>query len=140
MRIPDYGNGDWEIKTDKNLDLPRIDNIGLCDSTIFISLSVTADSIKVFGQNHSTLLLKKDTSYAEYTIQPGDSHARFTAYLPGGEVIYSNPFARYDAKISDSPKKVPSYSVNIVLTILFNTALLGLLALLFALLCKVIRR
>lgn len=140
MRIPDYGNGDWEIKTDKNLDLPRIDNIGLRDSTIFISLSATADSIKVFGQNHSTLLLKKDTSYAEYTIQPGDSYARFTAYLPGGEVIYSNPFARYDAKISDSHKKVPSYSVNIALTILFNTALLGLLALLFALLCKVIRR
>ena len=140
MRIPDYGNGDWEIKTDKNLDLPRIENIGLRDSTIFISLSATADSIKVFGQNHSTLLLKKDTSYAEYTIQPGDSYARFTAYLPGGEVIYSNPFARYDAEISDSPKKVPSYSVNIALTILFNTALLGLLALLFALLCKVIRR
>jgi hypothetical protein len=140
MRIPDYGNGDWEIKTDKNLDLPRIENIGLRDSTIFISLSATADSIKVFGQNHSTLLLKKDTSYAEYTIQPGDSYARFTAYLPGGEVIYSNPFARYDAKISDSPQKVPSYSVNIVLTILFNTALLGLLALLFALLRKVIRR
>ena len=140
MRIPDYGNGDWEIKTDKNLDLPRIDDIGLRDSTIFISLSAKADSIKVFGQNHSTLLLKKDTSYAEYTIQPGDSYARFTAYLPGGEVIYSNPFARYDAKVSDSPKKAPSYSVNIVLTILFNTALLGLLALLFALLCKVIRR
>ena len=140
MRIPDYGNGDWEIKTDKNLDLPRIDNIGLRDSTIFISLSATADSIKVFGQNHSTLLLKKDTSYAEYTIQPDDSYARFTAYLPGGEVIYSNPFARYDAKVSDSPKKVTSYSVNMALTILFNAALLGLLTLLFALLCKVIRR
>lgn len=140
MRIPDYGNGDWEIKTEKNLDLPRIDNIGLRDSTIFISLSATADSIKVFGQNHSTLLLKKDTSYAEYTIQPGDSYARFTAYFPGGEVIYSNPFARYDAKKSESPKKAPSHSVNIILTILFNATLLVLLALLFALLCKVIRR
>jgi hypothetical protein len=45
MRIPDYGNGDWEIKTNKNLDLPRIDNIGLRDSTIFISLSAKANAL-----------------------------------------------------------------------------------------------
>lgn len=138
MRIPDYGNGDWEIKTDKNLDLPRIDNIGLCDSTIFISLSVTADSIKVFGQNHSTLLLKKDTSYAEYTIQPGDSYARFTAYFPDGEVIYTNPFARYDAKISDSPAKPATHKVNIIHTVLFNLVLTALLTMLAALFYKAI--
>lgn len=140
MRIPDYGNGDWEIKTDKNLDLPRIDNIGLRDSTIFITLSATADSIKVFGQDHSTLLLEKDTSSAEYIIQSDDSYARFTVYFPDGEVIYSNPFARYDARISGSPKKVPSYSIDITLTIFFNTALLVLLALLSTLLYKMIRR
>ena len=138
MRIPDYGNGDWEIKTDKNLDLPRIDNIGLCDSTIFISLSVTADSIKVFGQNHSTLLLKKDTSSAEYTIQPGDSYARFTAYFPDGEVIYSNPFARYDAKISDSPAKPKTHKINIIHTVLFNLVLTALLTMLAALFYKAI--
>ena len=138
MRIPDYGNGDWEIKTRKNHELPYIDDIGLRDSTIFIKLSAKADSIKVFGQGHSTLLLKEETSFAEYTIQPGDSYARFTAYFPGGEVIYSNPFARYDVTISDSPRKAPSHSIDITLTILFNTALLGLLALLFALLYKII--
>jgi hypothetical protein len=138
MRIPDYGNGDWEIKTRKNHELPRIDDIGLRDSTIFIKLSAKADSIKVFGQGHSTLLLKEETSFAEYTIQPGDSYARFTAYFPGGEVIYSNPFARYDVTISDSPRKAPSHSIDITLTILFNAALLGLLALLFALLYKII--
>ena len=140
MRIPDYGNGDWEIKTRKNHELPRIDDIGLRDSTIFIKLSAKADSIKVFGQGHSTLLLKKETSSAEYTIQPGDSYARFTAYFPGGEIIYSNPFARYDVTISDSPRKAPSHSIDMTLTILFNTALLGLLALLFALLYKIIRK
>ncbi len=138
MRIPDYGNGDWEIKTDKNLDLPRIDNIGLCDSTIFISLSVTADSIKVFGQNHSTLLLKKDTLYAEYTIQPDDSYARFTAYFPDGEVIYTNPFARYDARVSDSPIKPATHKVNIILTVLFNLVLTALLTMLAALFYKAI--
>ncbi|MBR4989153.1 MAG: hypothetical protein IKY85_04500 [Bacteroidaceae bacterium] len=138
MRIPDYGNGDWEIKTDKNLDLPRIDNIGLCDSTIFISLSVTADSIKVFGQNHSTLLLKKESSSAEYTIQPGDSYARFTAYFPDDEVIYSNPFARYDARVSDSPIKPATHKVNIILTVLFNLTLTALLTILAALFYKTI--
>lgn len=138
MRIPDYGNGDWEIKTKKNLDLPRIDNIGLRDSTIYITLSATADSIKVFGQHHSTLLLEKETSTAEYTIQPGDSYARFTAYFPSGEVIYSNAFARYNANDANNPIKPATHKVNIPLTILFNIALAALLAVLATLFYKTI--
>ena len=138
MRIPDYGNGDWEIKTKKNLDLPRIDNIGLRDSTIYITLSATADSIKVFGQHHTTLLFEKETSSAEYTIQPGDSYARFTAYFPSGEVIYSNPFARYNADNAKNPVKPTTHKVNIPLTILFNIALVTLLAALAALFHKTI--
>lgn len=139
MRIPDYGNGDWEEKTKRNHNLPYITNIGLKDSTIFITLSAKADSIKVFGQGHTTLLLSKDTTAAEYTMQPDDHYARFTAYLPSGEVIYSNPFARYDEKTSDSPKKLPTHHINITLTILFNTALLALTALLVFLLVKVVK-
>ena len=138
MRIPDYGNGDWEIKTKKNLDLPRIDNIGLRDSTIYITLSATADSIKVFGQHHTTLLFEKETSSAEYTIQPGDSYARFTAYFPSGEVIYSNPFARYNADNAKNPVKPTTHKVNIPLTILFNIALVTLLTALAALFHKTI--
>ena len=139
MRIPDYGNGDWEEKTRRNLSLPYIKKIGLKDSTIYMILSATADSIKVFGQGHATLLLSRDTAFAEYTMQPDDHYARFTAYLPGGEVIYSNPFARYDASIADSPAKHTAHSINITLTILFNTALLALTALLVFLLVKVVK-
>ncbi|MBR4848535.1 MAG: hypothetical protein IKV07_04165 [Bacteroidaceae bacterium] len=138
MRIPDYGNGDWEIKTIKNLDLPRIENIGLRDSTIYVVLSATADSIKVFGQHHTTLLLEKETSAAEYTIQPSDRYARFTAYFPSGEVIYSNPFARYNANDANSPVKPMTHKVNIPLTILFNIALAALLAALATLFYKTI--
>ena len=85
------------------------------------------------------MLLSRDTAFAEYTMQPDDHYARFTAYLPSGEVIYSNPFARYDASIADSPAKHTAHSIDITLTILFNTALLALTALLVILLVKVVK-
>ena len=53
---------------------------------------------------------------------------RITAYFPEGEVIYSNPFARYDASVSDSPYREPMNTVNIPLTVLFNLAVLALCA------------
>ena len=124
MRIPDYGNGNWEIKADRNHSLPRINAIGMHDSTIYIALSTKADSIKVFGQHHTTLMKQDDTATAEYTMQPGDHYARFTAYMPGGEVIYSNPFARYDASAAATPAKKATHATNIPLTILFNIVLL----------------
>ena len=55
MRIPDYGNGDWKVKYEKNKQLPSITNIGLNDSIIYLSLSVSADSIKFIGQDHRIL-------------------------------------------------------------------------------------
>ena len=55
---------------------------------------------------------------------PEDSYARLTAYFPGGEVIYSNPFARYDASVTDSPFNQAPQKVDILLTILFNLLLL----------------
>ena len=139
MRIPDYGNGDWEIKTRMNHCLPRINDIGLRDSTIYITLSATADSIKVFGQHHTTLMTRNDAATAEYTMQPDDHYARFTAYMPGGEVIYSNPFARYDASSATTPAQAPSHKIDIPLTIAFNTALTALLALLATLLYKTVK-
>lgn len=123
MRVPDYGRGDWDIKYEKNLNLPYVTNIGLRDSTIYIGISTVADSIKVFGQDHSTLLKVINSDKAEYTMQPCDPYARITAYLPDGEVIYSNPFARYDSSISESPYDDTPQQVNILLTILFNLAL-----------------
>lgn len=128
MRVPDYGHGDWEVKYAKNRNLPSVNKIGLDSTTVFISLSQKADSIKFIGQNHTTLALAKDAYEAEYDMKQEDSYVRITAYFPEGEVIYSNPFARYDASVSDSPYREPMNTVNIPLTVLFNLALLALCA------------
>lgn len=128
MRVPDYGHGDWEVKYAKNRNLPSVNKIGLDSTTVFISLSQKADSIKFIGQNHTTLALAKDAYEAEYDMKQEDSYVRITAYFPEGEVIYSNPFARYDASVSDSPYREPSNTVNIPLTVLFNLAVLVLCA------------
>ncbi len=124
MRVPDYGQGDWDIKYEKNRHLPYIKDIGLKQGTIYISLSHTADSMKVTGQNHSTLMKVDGTDYMEYTLTAYDNYARITAYFPEGEVIYTNPFARYDSSASESPYVDTPLEVNILLTILFNLALL----------------
>ena len=42
------------------------------------------------------------------------------------EVIYTNPFARYDASRYDMPQRNEQHSVNILYTLLFNLALLVL--------------
>lgn len=128
MRVPDYGRGDWEVKYAKNRNLPFVKEIGLDSTTVFISLSQKADSIKFIGQNHTTLALAKNTGKAEYDMKVEDPYVRITAYFPEGEVIYSNPFARYDASVSDSPYREPSNTVNIPLTVLFNLAVLVLCA------------
>ncbi len=128
MRIPDYGHGDWEVKYAKNKELPSVEKIGLNGDTIYIALSRTADSIKVTGQNHATLSLTLNSSTASYAMTDDDPYARITAYFHDGEVIYSNPFARYDASEMETPYTVPSHTVNIPLTILFNFTLLVLCA------------
>lgn len=128
MRIPDYGKGDWEVKYAMNKQLPTVENIGLQGETIYMKLSTAADSIKVIGAHHRTLAMTCATDSVAYTLLPEDPYARLTAYFPQGEVIYSNPFARYDASVSDSPFTEPAHTVNILLTLLFNLLLLGLLS------------
>ena len=123
MRVPDYGKGNWEIKYEKNRQLPEIAEIGLNDNKIHIRLSSVADSIKVTGQDHSTLLKIAKSDNAQYEMTPQDSYARITAYFPEGEVIYTNPFARYDASTSKSPYVDTPQQVSILLSILFNLAI-----------------
>ena len=108
----------------KNRQIPYIKNIGVTDSNVFISLSEKADSIKVIGQNHTTLLLATATDSVGYTMRTDDSYSRFTAYFANGEVIYTNPFARYDASAAPSPFNREPVPVNIPLTALFNFSLL----------------
>ena len=124
MRTPDYGGGDWEVKIAKNRVIPNIKNIGTTDcGEVFISLSQKADSIKVIGQNHTTLLAAYGTDSVGYKMKNTDPYSRFTAYFADGEVIYSNPFARYDAELSSSPFQSQPTPVNIPLTVLFNLSL-----------------
>ena len=128
MRVPDYGHGDWEVKYARNRNLPSVEKIGLDGETIYIALSRQADSIKVTGQDHTTLSLARNSSAASYTMKDNDPYARITAYFPDGEVIYTNPFARYDASVAQTPYMAPAHTVNIPLTILFNFTLLVLCA------------
>lgn len=140
MRVPDYGNGDWDVKYAENASLPYIDDIGLTGDTIYLDLSEKADSIKVTGQDHATLSLALDTDGMEYVMRPEDHYARITAYFPEGEVIYTNPFARYDASVSPDPFRGPGHEVNALLTILYNLLLLGLFAGTASLLIKILRK
>lgn len=126
MRVPDYGHGDWAVKYARNRNLPSVKEIGLDSTTVYISLSQKADSIKFIGQNHTTLALNRNAMKAEYDMKPDDPYVRITAYFPDGEVIYSNPFARYDASVSETPYREPANTVNIPLTVLFNLVVLVL--------------
>ena len=110
-----------------NKQLPFIENIGLEESTIYITLSMQADSIKITGEQHRTLAMVLQSDSASYTMRPDDSYARITAYFPKGEVIYTNPFARYDASVNDSPFTESTHSVDYLLTVLFNLLLVMLL-------------
>ena len=140
MRVPDYGNGDWEVKYSRNRNLPYIEDIGLRDSTIYLVLSQVADSIKVIGQDHSTLHLVPSSDTATYTMKPTDPYARMTAYFEDGEVIYTNAFARYDSSIAESPYDDTPQKVNIVLTILYNLLIFVICAGIIILIYKTLSR
>ena len=126
MRVPDYGDGDWEVKYAKNRELPCIEDIGLRGDTLYMTLSAPADSIRVNGQDHATLSLVEKTGSIAYTLKPTDPYARFTAFFPDGAVLYTNPFARYDATVADSPFNNAPQTVDYLLTILYNLLLLAL--------------
>ena len=130
MRVPDYGKGDWDVKTARNLDMPYVKDIGVSGDTVFISLSHVADSIKLFGQGHATLAFVTGSDYAAYVMRSDDAYSRFTVYFPTGEVLFTNPFARYDSTQAPTPARDGVHSVNLPLTVLYNAALLALLALL----------
>lgn len=126
MRVPDYGHGDWEVKKEANRHLPFIKNIGIKDDTIFISLSEAADSIKVTGQGHTILHRLESSDSLSYKMKADDSYARITAWFQDGEVIYTNPFARYDSTLQESPYDGSRQQIDILLTIIYNLLLLSL--------------
>ena len=120
MRVPDYGDGDWAVKREKNRELPVVEAIGLEGEEIYLTLSQKADSIRINGAGHRTLLVATDTCRIRYALPEGEPYARMTAFFPDGAVIYTNPFARYDASAQDSPFDPAPQPVNLPLTLLFN--------------------
>ena len=140
MSVPNYGDGDWGVKYALNRELPKVKDIGLRDSTIYIELSTAADSIKFVGSNHRTLHTAYSATSAEYTMQSSDPYARIMAFYNDGAVIYSNAFARYDSAMEESPYRGDMYSINTTLTIIFNIAMALCLALVLALIYIIIRR
>jgi hypothetical protein len=96
--------------------------------TLFLQLSAPADSIRVNGQDHATLSLVEGADALRYPMGPEEPYARFTAFFPDGAVLYTNPFARYDASVQESPFNPAPQPVNIPLTLLWNLLLSVLMA------------
>ena len=140
MRVPDYGSGDWRLKHEGNRNLPAIRSIGLEGSTVNLELDRQADSIRATGQGGATLMLVKNSCSLSYDFRPEDCYVRLTAFFPGGEVIYTNPFARYDAASQLSPYEEYEHRVNLPLTILYNLAILALVLLIVHLIKITVRR
>ena len=139
MRTPDYGSGDWSVKEQLNASLPEIEDIGVRGDSIYIHLSDLADSIRFTSNRGRCVALMTNTHEASYKMDDEDSYVRITAFMPRGEVIYSNPFARYDAATEDSPFDSSLPEVSVTLTILFNASLLLIAALLSTLIYKLIK-
>ena len=126
MRLPDYGSGDWEQKYAANSNLPRITSIGVNGNTIYLSLSQKAEKIVAYGSEHRTLVELSNADRVDYLLAHNEPYARFVIYFDSGEVIYTNPFARYDKSRGDYPTTNSEHSVNITLTILYNLLLAAL--------------
>ena len=136
MRVPDYGQGDWEEKRLRNRELPAVEAIGLDGTEIYLTLSRRADSIRVNGQEHATLALVTDTCAIRYALPETEPYARLTAFFPDGAVIYTNPFARYDASAGETPFADTPHPLNLPLTLLLNLGLAVLCAFTLRLLVK----
>ena len=140
MRVPDYGAGDWAEKIARNHELPFVRDIGVQGDTIYIKLSQPADSIRVNGQDHATLALLCDTDRLAYPLRPEDPYARLTAFFHDVAVIYSNPFARYDASAGPFPGREAPQPVNWPLTVLYNLLVLAVVTVLVRALIKLFKR
>ena len=120
VRVPDYGAGDWSVKREANMTLPKVVNIGACGDTLFMRLSSPAEQIRVIGQDHSLLSRATHSDSIVYVMRGGDAYARFVASYPDSLIIMSNPFARYDSSRASSPADRSYYVPNIPATVGYN--------------------
>ena len=140
VRLPDYGNGDWEVKHAKNQTLPAIENIGVQGNTIYLKLSQTPEQIRVIGQNHTLLkrVIKSDT--ISYCMRACDPYARFVVSYPDSLIIMTNAFARYDKESMSSPADRVLHTTNNIATVGYNICVAATIFAILVIYIRVVRR
>ncbi len=136
MRIPDYGDGDWDVKREANRHLPFIEKVDVSGDTIDLVLSAPALVLEARGafrerpsreEDDNILKQEFDSAHIRYVLPSDEPYVRFTAYFGDGAILYTNAFARYDASKQDNPfcpSHLEAHSIDIPLTIAYNLALL----------------
>jgi len=123
MHIPDFGDGNWEIKREAHHNLPSVISIGLEDTLVYMNVSRPARSLEVIGDRGEVLKTITDSTAVDYAFLPDNTYVRLVARFDDGCVIFSNPFARWNGS-SDTPFKVSPHPVKVLLTILWNILIL----------------
>ena len=126
MRIPSCEEGGWEEKLQLNACLPALADVRLRDSVITMRFSRPFQEAEAIGQGHTIKERYAECDSLNFTLGSKEPYVRFTVHFPDGCVLYTNPFARYDASLQESPYRNAPHPVNWPLTILFNLTLLAL--------------
>lgn len=140
VRVPDYGNGDWEIKREKNKLIPTIENIGVEDDVIYMKLSKTPEQIRVIGENHTLLARVIESDTISYRMRACDPYARIVASYPDSLIIMTNAFARYDKASMSSPADREFHKTNMLATALYNTVVVAVIVVILAIYISIVRR
>lgn len=140
VRVPDYGDGNWEVKREKNKNIPSIENIGIQGNTIYLKLSQTPEQIRVIGEGHNLLKHVTESDTIAYTMRACDPYARIVASYPDSLIIMTNAFARYDRATMTSPADRALCSKNILATVMYNIAVVVVIAIILTLYITIIRR
>ena len=140
VRVPDYGNGNWEVKETKNKTLPTIENIGLQGDTIYLKLSHTPQQIRVIGEGHSLLKRVTASDSIAYVMRECDPYARIVASYPDSLIIMTNAFARYDKETMASPADRDLHTIDTRATALYNIAVATVLIIILTLYITILRR
>ena len=140
VRIPDYGNGDWEVKRERNHTLPTIENIGLEEDVIYMKLSDTPEQIRVIGENHTLLARVIESDTISYRMRACDPYARIVVSYPDSLIIMTNAFARYDKTSMASPADREFHKTNMLATVFYNIAVVAVIAIILAIYIKIVRR
>jgi len=123
MHIPDFGDGDWNVKREAHFNLPSVSSVGLKDSLAYMTVSRPAKSLEVIGDGGEILKSVADSISVDYAFRPENTYVRMVARFDDGCVIFSNPFARWDG-VSETPYSSSPHPIKIILTILWNLMVL----------------